>query len=427
MKKHTKDENTKGTHFDKFDDETNIVTSNNKSTTNEEVNQYVENIQNRASKTKRKKLIIASSDNEGSDNSSQYPLVTKTNSRRHRHHKPKMKLYKKILIAVGSVVLAVCLIAAVTAFTFIYSGSKEVIASDNDINVTAPSNADAELKDSGKYVTYKGKKYEYNKNITNILCLGIDKTNISDTSNIYGANGQSDAIILVALDTSNGKMTLINISRELMTDIMVYSSEGHFVETKKEQLCLAYAYGDGKDSSCQNTLIAVQRVFYNIPIASYLSLDLDGIASINDAVGGVTVKSPETIGDFVKGETYHLEGEMATQFVRKRDTSYLTSNTARMKRQQVYLKSFMNKVISQTKKDISTPIALFNAASDFTCTNLNTSRISYFAQILISKDYKYDMESVPGTIKAGEKNAEFYVDDSKFYDMFINIFYKPVK
>ena len=78
-----------------------------------------------------------------------------------------------------------------------------------------------------------------------------------------------------------------------MTDVALYSEGGSYIGTENLQLCLSYAYGDGKALSCDNTVISVSRIFYNIPINSYFSLDLEGIAAVNDSVGGVLFHSDE--------------------------------------------------------------------------------------------------------------------------------------
>ena len=91
------------------------------------------------------------------------------------------------------------------------------------------------------------------------------------------------------LDTKTGKSRLIAISRDTMTDVNVYSDLGNFIGTEKLQLCLAYTYGDGKEKSCENTVRAVSRLFYGMPVAAYAALDLDAITVLTDAVGGVEV------------------------------------------------------------------------------------------------------------------------------------------
>lgn len=68
----------------------------------------------------------------------------------------------------------------------------------------------------------------------------------------------------------------------------------------------------------------------------------------------------------------------------------------RMQRQKVYIQSFMNTVLQQTKEDLTTPIDLFNASAPYSCTNLNPSKVSYLAQQAVLGGMNgIDMVSVP--------------------------------
>lgn len=382
---------------------------------------------------KRAKKRVASAGNI--ENISAYPLVASKNTpsnaksshkkRKKRISRKKMKLWKKILISVGCSLVALILIIVSTVALLINNGNKQMIT--NDYTILTPSEEiDAIVQNQGEYIVYNGKTYKYNNNITSILCMGIDKRDIEGT-NVQGTGGQADVIVLAAIDTTTGKTSLINISRDTMTDVTTYSEGGSYIGSSIQQICLSYAYGDGKKTSCENTVSSVQRLFYNIPINSYIALDLDGISVVNDSIGGVDVTSPETIGQFAQGETYHLEGDMAESFVRSRDMDAVDANNARNKRQQVYVESFINKLITQTKQDFSTPIELFNAASDYSCSNLNASKISFLAKTIISADeMSISMTNVPGTVKMGEVYAEYYVNEAEFYELFINVFYSPL-
>ncbi len=336
----------------------------------------------------------------------------------------KFKGWQRVLLTIISILLALVLITSGLLVWFIYNGSKEMLNNTNIIS--APSNV--VVQNDGQYVVYNGQTYELNKNMTNILCIGVDKENLDNagSNTVNGENGQADVLILVAMDTSTGKTTMINISRDTMTDVAIYSASGYYVETVKEQICLSYAYGNGKESSCSNTVTAVERLFYNIPINSYFALDLEGIAALNDAVGGVDVVSPETIGNFKEGESYHLMGKEAENFVRYRDMETLEANSKRMQRQQIYLDSFINTVLQQTKEDITTPINLFNASSPYSCTNLNPSKICYLTQNMLSHNgMNMTTVSVPGELKKGEVYTEFYVNEDEFYKLIIDTYYKP--
>lgn len=341
--------------------------------------------------------------------------------RRRHHHKKKMKKWKKFLIAFGCVLLALVLIVTGVGTYLLINGSNQLKEVTTVIDI--PEELGASYQ--GDYVVYKGEKYIYNDNMTTILCMGVDKRDIEDNT-MTGANGQSDVVILGALDTSTGKMTLINISRDTMTDVSVYSVGGQYMETREMQLCLAYSYGRDPEMSCANELQAVQRIFYNLPIQSYIALDLDGIAAVNDAVDGVDVVSPETIGEFTEGESYHLVGDMAETFVRKRIMTTPEANNMRMKRQQTYMNAFMKKFVSKTKNNILSALDLYNASNGYTCTNLNPSKVTYLAQTVLSNGLDMEMVSAPGKSKMGEKHAEFYIDEEKFYEMFLSIYYKKI-
>ncbi|MCD8025928.1 MAG: LCP family protein [Clostridiales bacterium] len=333
-----------------------------------------------------------------------------------------MKTWKKVALGVLCTLLSLAVLIAGSIALLINKGSSELLS--ESYIVTAPDGV--ETQDGGDYVVYNGHTYQLNKKVTSILCMGIDKRDLGKTSTGTGG-GQADAIILIAVDTSNGNTTMINISRDTMTDVSVYSAGGSFVDTETMQICLSYAYGDGEESSCENTVSSVQRLFYNIPINSYMSLDLDGISAINDSIGGVDVVSPETIGDFVQGKTYHLEGDLTEAFVRTRDTSQLDSNNGRMQRQQTYLSAFISNFVEQTKEDISTPLSLYNTASPYVCTNINSSRVVYLAQnIVLNGGLSTDIKTIPGTVEEGEEYAEFYVDETEFYEMFLSIYYTQI-
>ena len=353
----------------------------------------------------------------------------KHKSRGHHHHhhskRRKMKTWKKVLLSIACVLLGLIVIAVGTVAYLIYQGGNELF--NSDIHVTAPQGIETE--ENGKYVVYNGETYKFNEKVTSVLCMGVDKRDLDENNNskVKASGGQADVLMLVSIDTSNGKITLFNISRDAMVDVTMYSAGGAYAGTEKQQIGLSYAYGDGKESSCENTVNSVQTLFYNIPINTYFSLDLDGIAALNDSVGGVDVVSPETIGSFVEGESYHLVGEQAESFVRTRDTSKVDSNNMRMQRQKVYIQSFMDTVLQQTKKDLTIPLDLFNASAPYSCTNLNPSKVTYLAQQAVLGGLSgIDMVSVPGQVKMGTKYAEFNVSEAEFYQMFLNVYYTKI-
>ena len=263
------------------------------------------------------------------------------------------------------------------------------------------------------------------ENLINFLFLGIDKENIN-LQKETGTQGQADVIILASFDTKTRKTTMLNIPRDTMTDVTVLTPDGLYVGMKNQQICLSYAYGNGKDQSCENTLHAVQRIFYNLPISTYFSLDLDGLEYVNDSIGGVDVISPQTIGEFVAGQSYHLMGKQAESFVRTRgDEAY--ANLQRNERQKIYMQSFMNTVISQTKKDIFTPLNLFNSTAPYSCTNLNLSKVTYLTkEIITGGSVQFEINNIPVYFTVNNDSVENYILEKEFFEQFLTVFYDMV-
>ena len=348
------------------------------------------------------------------------------NSSSHKKEKKKKKLWLKILIGILIGLIVLILSGIITLFVLINVGKGAMLDANKTAIINVPTYVQ-QVEQDGKTIVYNGKTYKYNEAITSILFMGIDRDQFADDDENLGTNGDADALMLLTYDTSNGNTDLLSISRDTMADIDVYSKDGTYIGIEKQQICLAYAYGDGKETSCTNQVNAVSRLFYNIPISSYLSMDLDAVSVLNDAVGGVTVTSPQTFKEFTKGETVTLYGESAETFVRNRDTSVLDSNNSRMERQRVYIESFFKTLAAGTKENLMLPVDLFNAASPYTVTNIDIPKVTYLASNILEKDFsEIEMQNVPGEVVQGEVYAEYHLDQEKFFEMFLNVYYTPV-
>lgn len=341
--------------------------------------------------------------------------------RRSKYRKRKKR--KKIIIGVTAGLLAGILLTVSIFALMLYKGQNEMLS--DDFHLTAPDYV--QIDDGGRYVVYNGHTYKLNENIANMLLMGVDKRDMEEVSE-YGSQGQADVIIMVAFDTKYNKITMINIPRDLMTDVPVYTPSGVYTSTKRQQICLAYAYGDGKEKSCENTVIAVERLFYNMPVKTYYAMDIEGIVPINDSIGGVDVVSPETIESFVQGHSYHLMGKQAERFVRARERETAEGNLKRNERQKVYASAFMSDLFKATKKDMSVPINLFNASSSYSVTNLNPSKITYLSkEMLTGGSPKTEMKSIEGEAEIKGDHAEFEYKEKEFYELFLSVYYEMVK
>ncbi len=368
------------------------------------------------------------SSSSGSSHHHSSSLVSSTRSSSHHHHHhhhhrwKNMEKWKKVLIIIVSVLLAVTILLLGTLMILIINGKGDLFT--DKYNITGPQGA--EIADDGREVYYNGHKYRLNESVTNLLLMGVDKENIDEKAE-NGMQGQADVIVVMAYDTKNKRITLINIPRDLMTDVPMYTARGEYTKTEKQQICLAYAYGDGKDRSCENVVNVVQRLFYNMPVKTYFALDLDGIVALNDSIGGVDVVSPETIDMFVKGQNYHLLGDSAESFVRSRRHDTAEANLLRNERQKTYANSFMNEMLYKTKRNISTPVNVFNASSPYSATNLNAGKVSYLAKEMVMGGTPVrESVSIEGTTTLNGNHAEFKLKEKEFYELFLRVYYEMV-
>ena len=380
------------------------------------------------------------------------PVVRSTTTNHFRNNKKKDRKWKRrpwwqklliILAWISGILLVLALAALIFFLISSHIGLREA-TNYNNASISPPTfkGVSVSVEDNGKTVFYKGQQYKLNTNIANIICMGIDTQDIKNTEyETLADKGQADALFLVALDTETGETTVISIPRDTMADVDIYDADGKYLRTEKLQICQSYAYGDGQESSCQNTISAVRRIFYQLPLQTYFAMDISAIAPINDSIGGVRLRMiDDSFYDInlihrSKGEVLTLYGDNARKYVQQRDVNANASSINRLERQIQYLKAFSKKALSETKKDITTPISLYNVISSNSISNIDINRITGFARCLIENGItNLQFKTIPGESKKsdtldenGEAYNEFYINEEAFYELFLDTFYVPVK
>lgn len=367
-----------------------------------------------------------------------------------RHRK---RVRTKILCALG-ILLALLAILAVIAVILVNvwrtTGRASLLQHAQENGVAAPAGmqeaanekasgasqeAEASYELQEGQIRYNGKTYQYKENLMNILCLGIDSRDGIAKEKTPGKAGQADCVILAVLDDDAKTIRLINISRDSMVPVHVYATDGSFVEDRTEQLALQYAYGDGRDWSCQLMEQAVSDLFYGLPIHGYCALSMNSIADLNDAVGGVTVTVPEDLAKmqpklFTAGTTVTLKGELAYHFVHDRDykSADVASNNKRIARQKTYAVAFVNQMKQGMKEDLSLPVRLYQTAEKQMVTSISLDQAVYLCTEYMNSSFDTDnIYTVDGEVTMGEEYAEFHVDDDALYQLILDVFYEEVK
>lgn len=326
----------------------------------------------------------------------------------------KRRTRKIVLIVIAILALAGGGIAFAIQF-----GRQQLLAQDTGISVSDESVSYSE----GQTIEYDGHTYQLNENIVSFCFLGFDKTAMPEDPELHG---QADAVIVAALDTSTGSIKLIEISRDSMVDVGVYTDDGTYLRTEKKQICLAFGYGDGKDVSCRNVMDSASRTLYNIPINYYYAMDEGGVGALADAVDGVPLTALQSIPGtgITKDSDVILYGNKALKYVQYRDTSYLTSSLDRQARQIQFMHAFAAKVLSSANGNVAGLVKLYQTANDYSMTNLDANEFLYLATCLISNGITdVSITSLQGTMTQGTAYAEYNLDSDSVYQTVLDTYY----
>lgn len=346
-----------------------------------------------------------------------------SSSHRHKKKKEKLPVTAKIAIGIIIAILLAILVAISAFFIFRAMGKKDVMP---DVSNTSYHET----------IEYKGHTYRFNPNVVALGFIGVDQRTLEtvDDTDFVGA---ADADIVIAVDTKTGKTKAISIPRDTMIDIDIYSPEsGVLLKSQKAQLCLAYAYGDGAVKSCENTVDAMSRILYNVPIQKYYALDLDGIAPLNDAIGGVRLTSKFDFPEYnIKvGDEVTLKGDMAEAYVRTRRMDTINASLQRTERQVQYIRAYATQALPSVVSNFSTVGNLYNTATGYSRTNLTLSNATYIASLLLQKGVTdFETYSIKGEMKEAKDpllpnvvHAEYYADEDSVMETVLDVFYTQV-
>ncbi len=285
--------------------------------------------------------------------------------------------------------------------------------------------------DDGKTVSYKGETYVLNENITTVLLIGVDRE-VLEGGKERGSGGEADCILLVSMDTETGETKIVNISRESYAQVDIYSASENYIESRNTQLCRAFAFGDGAELSCENTVKSVKRLIYGMPIHSYLALDMRFIGAATDAVGGITVtalsdvKMPDN-RIVEKGTEIELWGKEAERYVRYRNKKLLNSNLLRMDRQKQYVELFAQKALAETKRDLTTVLDLYKLLSQYMTTDLSLADVTFLLGTFLNHGATFEFGAIQGELGMLEENAIYYLDETNTYETVLDLYYTKLE
>lgn len=335
----------------------------------------------------------------------------------------------KIRLDIRLIKAAVCLLAGLALFLtgmFFFRiweeghSRSETAVANEEINCTPVDG-----------IYYDHMWYIPRKDIQTMLLLGIDKYADADgRQDEHGEYEQADFLLLLVMDLKAHTCTAIHLNRDTMTDIRMISDAGTLLGMYTGQLTLAHAYGLDAKMRCQNTVRAVSDLLYGVRIDHYLSLAMDGVAVLNDLVGGVTVEMLEDFSkidaSLAKGETVTLKGDQALAYVRRRLDIGDGSNLSRMKRQEQYLEALQEKLLQMSDSDDNFISSTLLEVNDYMVSDCSVNQLSAFSEML--REYGVsEYLTLEGETVIGEEHVEFYADEDALQKLVVSLFYEPME
>lgn len=334
----------------------------------------------------------------------------------------------KALHLAEAVFLTVGLIFLVVYGAYLYKQRKD---SEALIAAREPMETSESFLFKSDKVTRNGKTYKRNTYVKAILCMGVDRSGSMEEKKTTGSGGQADGIFLVAQDTARNTLKILMIPRDTMTKITLTDLSGNVLGKDTQHLTLAYAYGDGREKSCEYMAEAVSDLMGGLAIDHYLAADTDVIAIVNDLVGGVTVTVPsegmeKADPSFIKGNQVTLHGKQAEKFVRYRDITEDHSALYRMNRQQEYMEQFFAAAQKESRKNSNFVSDVFDSITQYMVTDMEKAEYLKMAMDALESG-TLDGDSIytlPGQGVTTPKYDEFYPDKEKLQDIVLELFYR---
>lgn len=263
---------------------------------------------------------------------------------------------KKIIVSAIAILLAMVITFTSVIAVFVYSKVDKMVYGDEvdqelDQIYQDPVFDEIEV-DIGSsdfkqalidWATTNNDKHMSSKNVLNVLLIGADSRNGTNT-------GNTDVMMLLSLNRKTKKITIASFLRD---SYLYVKGDSHDYCTK---LNAAFSMG-GPDC-----LIQTIENNYKIEIDNYVMVNFKTFEKIIDEMGGVEVPKIEQFeSDYnVKkhgiplpvGENVTLDGAEALCFVRNR-SCYGEGDIRRSKNQRIVIDSIMNKVKSASVSDLN--------------------------------------------------------------------------
>lgn len=211
-----------------------------------------------------------------------------------------------------------------------------------------------------------------------ILLLGIDTGDFGRTD-----SGRSDSMMLATVNPEMEHVVVASIPRDSYVEIPGYGMD---------KINHAYAFGGAE--------LAVDTVekWLEIEIPYYLTVDMNGLSEVVDAVGGVEVIPPTTFEisgfTFYEGQPTLVNGDQAVAYARERYTS--GGDYARQERQRQLVVGTVEATLEQAT-GLTEVISIARTFDKFFNSNLSILELVDLAMNNLDIQLTYDFVQFQGT------------------------------
>lgn len=252
------------------------------------------------------------------------------------------------------------------------------------------------------------------QNAANFLVLGSDTRAGADAAFGDVAGARSDTAMIVHLSPDHQQATIISIPRDSWVDIPACKAgDGSIVAAHTDMFNSAFSIGG---PICA---IATVQKLTGIAITHFVEIDFSGFEAMVNAIGRVSVCSPQAVNDPGSGLVLHignnpLNGAQALAYVRARETLGDGSDLGRIKRQQMFLGAVLRQAMTGSVLanparltsflDAATKAITIDQGTTFadlrdlasSLQGLDPARVSFYTAPIANQDY-----SPPGTDMTG--------------------------
>ena len=274
--------------------------------------------------------------------------------------------------------------------------------------------------------TVDGVDYLQRTDITVVMLLGIDERGKVTASESSNNTGEADMVTLLVFNETTKKCDILCLNRDTMLEMPVLGIGGKEAGTFYGQLALAHTYGSGLKDSCKNIRTAVSDFLKGIEIDYYMALNMDAIAILNDAVGGVKVNVQEDfsdVDDTIPMGEHTLMGEQALHYVRVRKDVGDEKNISRMDRQSEYMKGFLTAFKTANEQE-GFALDAYSSVTDYMVTDFTTKSMTN----MLSRYGDYELGQIitpEGENVIEDGHYQFTADEKKLEALALQLFFEP--